>query len=67
MSSLGWRWWMPQLHILELRGQAEQSLGDDFDIRRFHDALLAAGSIPLDALEQRMDKWLAAEMAAIAR
>ena len=56
-----------QLHILELRGQAEQSLGDDFDIRRFHDALLAAGSIPLDALEQRMDKWLAAEMAAIAR
>ena len=48
-----------QMKILELRARAEQSLGDRFDIRAFHDELLAVGAIPLDALEQRMDAWLA--------
>lgn len=50
-----------QLKILSLRDQAERQLGDDFDIRAFHDHLLGAGALPLDLLEQRMDKWLAAQ------
>ena len=53
-----------QLKILELRSEAEQALGEGFDIRSFHDTLLGAGSIPLDALEERMDKWLAGQLAA---
>ena len=48
-----------QLKILELRASAEQALGEDFDIRAFHDELLGAGAIPLDALEARMNAWIA--------
>ncbi|MEP5568479.1 MAG: DUF885 domain-containing protein [Halioglobus sp.] len=51
-----------QLKILELRGNAEAALGDRFDIRRFHDELLGAGAIPLDVLEQRMERWTAKEL-----
>ena len=47
-----------QLRILGLRKQAEQALGDGFDIRAFHDELLSAGAIPLDTLEARMNHWL---------
>jgi prolyl oligopeptidase len=50
-----------QLKILTLRARAEQELGEDFDIRAFHDELLGAGPLPLDLLEQRMDRWLAAQ------
>ncbi|MAA86207.1 MAG: DUF885 domain-containing protein [Haliea sp.] len=48
-----------QLKILALRERAEDALGDAFDIRAFHDHLLGAGAIPLDALERRMDAWVA--------
>ena len=48
-----------QLKILELRGKAEAQLGDQFDIRAFHDHLLGAGALPLNLLEQRMDAWVA--------
>jgi prolyl oligopeptidase len=48
-----------QLKILALRERAEEALGDAFDIRAFHDHLLGAGAIPLDALERRMDGWIA--------
>ena len=50
-----------QLKILELRSRAEQRLGDRFDIRAFHDHLLGAGALPLDVLEERMDRWLAVQ------
>ncbi len=50
-----------QLKMLELRAQAETELGDRFDIRAFHDELLGAGAIPLDALEARMNLWITAE------
>ena len=52
-----------QLKMLELRAKAEDELGDRFDIRAFHDELLGAGAIPLDALENRMNQWIAAEKA----
>jgi prolyl oligopeptidase len=48
-----------QLKILQIRARAELQLGDDFDIRAFHDQLLGAGALPLDLLERRMDEWLA--------
>jgi uncharacterized protein (DUF885 family) len=53
-----------QLKILALRDRAERQLGEDFDIRAFHDHLLGAGALPLDLLEQRMDAWLAIQRSA---
>ena len=50
-----------QLKILQIRSRAEVQLGENFDIRSFHDELLGAGALPLDLLEQRMDKWMAAQ------
>ncbi len=52
-----------RLKILELRARAERALGERFDIRRFHDAVLRNGSIPLDVLEAEIDAWIAAERA----
>ena len=53
-----------QLKILSLRASAEAALGDDFDVRDFHDTLLGAGALPLDILQQRMDDWIAEQRAA---
>ncbi|HLY79335.1 MAG TPA: DUF885 domain-containing protein, partial [Caulobacteraceae bacterium] len=49
-----------QLKILELRDRARQQLGTRFDIRAFHDEVLGAGALPLDVLEARIDRWIAA-------
>jgi uncharacterized protein (DUF885 family) len=51
-----------QLKILALRAQAEAALGDDFDVREFHDVLLGGGALPLDILQQRMDAWLTEQL-----
>ncbi|MEE8367387.1 MAG: DUF885 domain-containing protein, partial [Thermoanaerobaculia bacterium] len=51
-----------QLKMMGLRTEAEQALGDDFDVRNFHDALLGGGALPLEILETRMHHWLAAEL-----
>jgi uncharacterized protein (DUF885 family) len=50
-----------QLKILELRDRAQKALGSRFDIRRFHDAVLGAGALPLDVLEDRVNAWIASE------
>jgi prolyl oligopeptidase len=52
-----------QLKMLELRRLAEDTLGDDFDIRAFHDTLLGGGALPLEVLEIRMQRWLAEQLA----
>ncbi|MGE3109451.1 MAG: DUF885 family protein [Phycisphaerales bacterium] len=49
-----------ELKIRELRERAERTLGDRFDIRAFHDAVLGAGALPLPVLEARIDRWIAA-------
>ncbi|WP_426270967.1 DUF885 domain-containing protein [Dyella kyungheensis] len=51
---------MGQLKILELRARAKQQLGEQFDIRAFHDEILGGGALPLDVLEARTDAWIAA-------
>jgi len=52
-----------QLKIRELRGRVEKMLGNGFDIRSFHDAVLGEGAIPLDILEAHMSAWLGAQLA----
>jgi uncharacterized protein (DUF885 family) len=47
------------IRIQELRAKAEQELGDDFDIRGFHDTVLGGGSVPLSLLEKQVDNWIA--------
>ena len=49
---------MGELKILELRARAEKALGSAFDVRDFHDRVLAAGGIPLAVLEVRIDDWI---------
>ena len=48
-----------ELKILELRNRAEEALGDNFDIRAFHDAVLENGSVPLSILERQIDRFIA--------
>lgn len=48
------------LKIMELRARAEQKLGAKFDVKAFHDLLIASGSQPLSILERRVDEWIAA-------
>lgn len=48
-----------QLKFRELREQAQKELGPKFDIRSFHDEMLDGGTLPLDLLEARTDKWIA--------
>ncbi len=53
-----------ELDILKLRGEAEQTLGPKFDERKFHDAILALGSVPLTVLENQMRAWIKTQAAA---
>jgi uncharacterized protein (DUF885 family) len=48
-----------QLKFRELRERAQKELGPKFDIRKFHDEMLDGGTLPLDLLEARTDKWIA--------
>ncbi|MDX1293488.1 MAG: DUF885 domain-containing protein, partial [Hyphomonas sp.] len=54
-----------ELKFRELRARAEQALGDAFDLRAFHDAVLADGAVPLDVLETRIDHWISTQKPAI--
>lgn len=60
-QALGYK--MGEIKIRELRARAEAALGPRFDIRRFHDAVLGQGAVPLDILEAQIDGWIAAERA----
>ena len=52
-----------ELKIRELRTRSEKELGAKFDLRRFHDAVLGQGAVPLDTLEAQIEAWIAAEKA----
>ena len=49
--------------ILKLRDKAKAALGPKFDARKFHDAVLVSGSMPLTALEAVVDHYIAASKA----
>jgi uncharacterized protein (DUF885 family) len=51
------------LKIRELRDRAKARLGERFDIRRFHNAVIDQGALPLDTLERVIDEWIANELA----
>jgi uncharacterized protein (DUF885 family) len=55
-QALGYK--LGELKIKELRAKASKALGDKFDIRKFHNALIDDGPLPLDLLEQRIDEWI---------
>jgi uncharacterized protein (DUF885 family) len=54
------------LKLRELRAKAERELGERFDVRRFHDAVLEHGAVPLPVLEEQVDRFIAAEKAGAA-
>lgn len=57
-QALGYK--LGEMTITTLRRDAERQLGPRFDLRAFHDALLAQGHLPLDLLRERMNAWIAA-------
>ncbi len=52
-----------ELKIQEQRDKAEKALGPKFDIREFHAEVLKDGSVPLDVLEAKIDRWIASKQA----
>ena len=57
-QALGYK--IGELKIMELRHEAERELGPRFDIRRFHDAVLDEGAMPLEILQRRVEDWIKA-------
>lgn len=53
-------YYLGEMAIVEARATAEKALGDKFDIRHFHDAVLQLGSVPLPVLTAHIDEWVAA-------
>jgi uncharacterized protein (DUF885 family) len=51
------------LRLRELRARAERELGARFDLRRFHDAVLSPGAMPMPALEAHIQRWIDSERA----
>jgi uncharacterized protein (DUF885 family) len=60
-QALGYK--IGEIKLRELRGRAETKLGAKFDLRRFHDIVLAQGAVPLDVLEAAVDRWITQEAA----
>ena len=54
-----------QLKILELRARARKELGPKFDLRAFDDEILSGGVLPLDLLDARTTRWIAAQKAGV--
>ena len=54
---------MGQLMIRKLRDEAKTQLGSKFDIKAFHDEILNAGAMPLDLLQERVERWIKEQVA----
>jgi uncharacterized protein (DUF885 family) len=55
----GLSYMLGEMEIMQLRGLCQKKLGDNFDIRSFHDEVLGSGALPLDILDARMKTWIA--------
>jgi uncharacterized protein (DUF885 family) len=56
-QALGYK--LGEMTILRLREKARKEMGPSFDIRKFHDAVLGEGPLPLDVLESNVNDWIA--------
>jgi uncharacterized protein (DUF885 family) len=52
-----------ELKIVELRERARRDLGPKFSLGEFHNVVLGTGRVPLDILEQQMDRWIVSRKA----
>ena len=51
-----------EVALWRMRRKAEETLGEKFDIRRFHTCLLDSGPLPLDTLAEKVDAWAKKEL-----
>jgi len=59
-QALGYK--IGQLQIQEIRRRAEQTLGDKFDVKQFHSQVLRDGSLPMDVLSAKIERWAASQV-----
>jgi uncharacterized protein (DUF885 family) len=52
-------YYLGEMAIVDARARAEKALGERFDLRAFHDTVLALGSVPLPVLQQQVDRFIA--------